>query len=237
MTRAIKRMTLASLVLAASLAVSAVFAQTWSEVGDAGDMPGTAQVVTGTGPLTTIFGTITPGSGIPYVAPDADLYKIYISDPANFSASTVNAATTMDTHLFLFRSDGTGVYANEDFGPGIPGMGVPQSLLPSGHPYSPISAGEYFLGIAGYRWDPVNADGNMFTENQGTYQVVSGPNSPNPITGWGGLWYADYGTYRIDLTGAQYIPLTPPPPGPVPEPSTLALLGLGLASFARRRRR
>ncbi len=50
----------------------------WTEVGDAGDLPGTAQVVAGSGPLDSIFGVMND--------PDVDMYKIYISDPAGFSA-------------------------------------------------------------------------------------------------------------------------------------------------------
>ncbi|MDH7570015.1 MAG: PEP-CTERM sorting domain-containing protein [Armatimonadota bacterium] len=225
MTRLKQRMMLAVIALSASLlAVGGASATTWTEVGDAGDLPGTAQVITGSGPLTAIYGSI-------HEAGNADLYKIFVSDPANFSASTVNAATNFDTHLFLFRSDGTGVYANED-------AGVPQSLLPAGHVYSPTTPGEYFLGIAAYTWDPVNADGVMFQEYP--WNGVYAPYTSNPITGWtaqfGGL-PVGYGDYRIDLTGAEFIYTAPPPPGPVPEPSTMALMGLGLAAFARRRRK
>ncbi|MFN4033817.1 MAG: hypothetical protein ACK4ME_09435, partial [Fimbriimonadales bacterium] len=71
-------------------------AQTWYEQGDAGDLPETAQS-TGSGPIAEIQGSLD--------ANDVDMYAIYITDPANFSASTVGGAT-FDTQLWLFDADG-----------------------------------------------------------------------------------------------------------------------------------
>ncbi|MFN4033412.1 MAG: hypothetical protein ACK4ME_07290 [Fimbriimonadales bacterium] len=81
---------------------------TYQEQGDAGDLPETAQA-TGTDTntaLSAIRGTLGQN--------DVDMYVIYISDPANFSATTVNNETTFDTQLWLFDSNGKGVVFNDD---------------------------------------------------------------------------------------------------------------------------
>jgi len=62
----------------------------WTESGDAGELLSTAQVVLGSGPLDIIYGA--------YGGEDADMYQIYISDAAGFSAYAFAA----DPQLFLF---------------------------------------------------------------------------------------------------------------------------------------
>lgn len=118
----------------------------WTEIGDAGDLPGTAQVPIGSGPLTKIKGKLT-GSY------DADMYKIYIVDPASFSAY---ATGDSDTQLFLFDESGMGIYADDDGGSGL------DAYLPSGNTYSPTSTGTYYLGISFWNRDPESPDGNYF---------------------------------------------------------------------------
>ena len=88
------RITLWTLAVCALL--TAARAQTHQEQGDAGDLPETAQA-TGTDtttPLGAIRGTLEENG--------VDMYVIYIADPANFSATTVNNETTFDTQLWLF---------------------------------------------------------------------------------------------------------------------------------------
>src|SRR4051812_47093952 len=80
---------------------------TWFEAGDAGELPGTAQRCTGSGPLARISGTLDDGN--------TDMYAINICDPASFSATTVNA-TAIDSQLFLFNSAGRGVTFDDDAG-------------------------------------------------------------------------------------------------------------------------
>lgn len=52
---------------------------TWTEGADAGQLLGAAQEPLGNGPLKNIYGPCQTG--------DVDLYRIYISSPATFSAS------------------------------------------------------------------------------------------------------------------------------------------------------
>jgi hypothetical protein len=179
-----------------------------AEVGDAGDLPGTAQAVFGVGPLESITGEITPVS-------DPDLYRITITDPGAFSATTVGGAA-FDTQLFLFHLDGTGIASNDD------SVGT-QSTLPAGHAlYSSLLAGEYLLGISGFNIDPFSGGSNIFACG---FNVVCGPTDPGPLTSWMGGGNA--GTYTITLTGAA---------GVVPEPTAALLfaLGFGVIGSARR---
>jgi hypothetical protein len=180
----------------------------WTEVGDAGDLPGTAQVVTGSGTLDTIFGVMND--------PDVDMYQIYVSDPAGFSAY----ATGFDPQLFLFDQSGLGVYGDDDSGGGL------NALLPAGNTYSPTTPGIYYLAISEFNLDPFSAGGAIFSGYPAA--TPTGPGSGSPVSSWsGGTWHVG-GDYTIELTGAKYIPA----PGAI----LLGSIGVGLVGWLRRRR-
>ncbi|MDW8050946.1 MAG: DVUA0089 family protein [Armatimonadota bacterium] len=80
----------------------------WTEVGDAGDLPETAQA-TGTDtntPLPSISGSLA--------ASDVDMFAIYIADPANFRAETNTTTTNFDSQLWLFDVNGNGIVHDDD---------------------------------------------------------------------------------------------------------------------------
>src|SRR4051794_13423863 len=87
-------------------------AAVWAEVGDAGQTIPTSQ---GTGlpegqSLTQIFGSLSAPN-------DVDLFRISITTPSTFSATTANILTNtsgIDTQLYLFNFNGTAVYSNDD---------------------------------------------------------------------------------------------------------------------------
>jgi len=189
----------------------------WTEVGDAGELPGTAQVVSGGGPLTGINGTI-------YIYEDADMYQIYISDAPGFSAEVT--VTNFDTQLFLFDASGMGVYANDDNG-----TILEPSLLPAGHPLGPASVGIYYLAISAWDYDPSSSGGLIFPNDDLYWTEVVGPTGPgggSPISFWSGGDEDSTGDYYIALTGARYIPA----PGAI----LLGSIGVGLVGWLRRRR-
>lgn len=199
------------LVAGLGLAASAS-AQVWNEAvdggGDAGELPATAQVVTGTGPLTAILGS--------WLINDTDMYQILICDEANFSATTVGG-TTADTQLWLFDANGAGVAFNDDSG----GL---QSTITS---LFVNSNGLYYLAITKYNRDAVNAANQLIWNNSpfGTERAPDGPGAGNPVVAnWTGTTSAG-GDYRITLTGACF----------VPEPTSALLLGLGALALIRRR--
>ncbi len=140
--------------LAAILALSAgsLHAQVYTEIGDAGQTLATAQA-TGTSSglvLITITGNISGAN-------DADMFLFTITSPMTFSASTVNGSTLIDTALFLFRSDGTGVYTNDDAN----GTTL-QSVLPAGTNFTmSLSPGIYFLGISLSGNEPINSNSQI----------------------------------------------------------------------------
>ena len=159
------------------------------EIGDAGNLPGTAQDPGGVGPLTSIAGTAGGG--------DEDMYKICITNPSAFSATT-QAMANFDTQLFLFDSTGRGVYSNDD----TSGIDF-QSTLPAGHPLSPVAVGIYFLAIDDWDDEAQNAGGLIFGNGFTTINGPTGLGGANPITSWDGITLDFFGSYTIVLTGAS----------------------------------
>jgi len=202
----------------------------WTEVGDAGDLPATAQVPTGSGALTSISGSIPSTS-----ATDADMYRIHISTPSTFSATTVGTVglpgtQLQNSQLFLFNAAGLGVYGRDD------DPGTFRTTLPAGSLLGPQIPGDYFLAISGFARDPVSPGGLIFPSSPNTTLFgPTGPGGTQPISGWTGLEaaFASRGNYRIDLTGAEFVSVSTL----VPEPGTLLLFAAGLFGILALRRR
>jgi hypothetical protein len=177
-------LTIGALTLSAS-------AQIWYEQGDAGDLPETAQS-TGSGTLSQIQGTLDVN--------DVDMYAIYITDPANFSASTVGGAT-FDTQLWLFDSDGKGVVFNDD----AVGTTVSQSRIDNSTGcLTGRSPGVYYLAISRYNRDATGCGDGLIWLNS-PFRAVRCPDGAEPtsrVAGWTGTTTGGV-TYTIFLTGAE----------------------------------
>ncbi len=179
---------LAIAILVLGISPAAHGATIWIETGDAGSLPGSAQVTTGDAPLTSISGELTTGA-------DEDMYLIEIIDPGAFSATTVGGAA-FDTQLFLFDSSGFGVYANDDTVDSL------QSTLPAGDANGPAAPGLYYLAISQYDNDPLSPGGLIFPG--AVFVGVEGPTGPGglqAVSDWSGSNEAG-GSYSIQLSGA-----------------------------------
>lgn len=201
-------------MIALVAAAGSASAQTWSEVGEAGDLPGTANITSGAGPLSLITGRASDGL-------DVDMFCIRIDDWSTFSATltgSADAGGAIDTQLYLFDMAGGGIAFNDD-------APFPFSVLDAGNPiYSSRAAGELvFIAVSQYNVDPHNGAFFMFPN---TFSGVHGPVAPGPVVGWQGNG-GEAGTYTIELTGASYH---------VPTPGVAAVLGLGGLMAGRRRR-
>jgi len=195
--------------------------------GSAGELLPSAEVILGSGALDSISGTLSLTNGVSA----GDLFEISITDPANFSASTVLTklgTNNFDTQLFLFDATGRGIAGNDDSATSS------QSLLSSSSlALSSLSSGTYYLLIEGSGRYPVDASNNYLFANiltgadgTGTYAANPGVGAFSALKGNS----SEGGGYKIALTGASFVP--------VPEPSVIALLlaGAGLCELRRRRR-
>ena len=173
-----------------------VMAVTWTEVDDAGELPGTAQTTAGDGPLEFISGVLESPT-------DVDMYAIFITGDGSFSATTVGWTADVDTQLTVFDSSGMGVYSNDD-----ESADVLQSTLPAFQPLTPATPGIYYIAISDYDWDPVSDAGFIFPSHYPVFNLrtdVEGPTDvggESPITGWDGESTTGGGSYTIALTGA-----------------------------------
>ena len=213
--------------------VGLVHAVTYTETGDAGDLPATAQAITGAAgtSLTAILGSTTLTNAVS----DSDMYEIYISDPATFSASTtafIQGRNNFDTQLAVFSvSSGLGIITNDDAASGGSQSNIAAGSFTSG-------AGLYYILISGSGRYATSSTGLIFpnytdgtTDPTGTYGPT-GSGGSNAISGYTGS-SNEAGAYTIALTGAQFFV------APVPEPTTYAFVlagtaGLALALRARR---
>lgn len=228
------------LLLTAAISASA---QTWTKTGTPGNLPATAQVVTGVGPLLSITGSLTfsvTGSERT-TAPvsNPDMYQILVDGGGTFSASTVGTdGTLFDSQLFLFDSSGKGVYMNDD---DANAFGARSTLpLAINSTLSPLTPGIYYLAIAAFGANPASTStANLIFPAPSTSTSFSGVYGPTGPGGSGsiGRWVlggndVETGSYTINLTGASFVP--------APEPNSMVVLllgGAGLALCMMRRRK
>jgi hypothetical protein len=163
-------------------------ATAYLEGTDAGETPGTAASVSGTGPLLTIHGTFNQFS-------DADMYLIRICDPANFSANVSFAGLG---EIFLFDSTGIGVTDRFQYnGPGT----LTSQFVSAREPANYLLAVAVFLNL------PEDANGNylwLSNHYDNVERAPDGPGAANPMDHWSHGGGQD-GPYTVSLTGACFV--------------------------------
>ncbi|MCB9462076.1 MAG: DVUA0089 family protein [Candidatus Eisenbacteria bacterium] len=166
-------------------------AASWTENGDAGDLPGSAQVPQGSGALDSISGTIGANT-------DADMYCISVPTSGGFVATTCGGAT-IDTQLWIFAEDGTGISFDDD---DPAGCGLQSTLTGTFLP----GPGQYLIAISSYSNDALNAGGNEIWADSpfATERTPDGPGAGDPvIASWNGAGSSS-GAYTIFLSGAEF---------------------------------
>ena len=210
-------MAIVAIVLSA-LAPGSLRAQVYLETTDAGATLAAATTAAGSGSLQEIDGTISGGS-------DVDIFKLRIVDLANFSATTVNLTTSMDTQLYIFDSAGNALVGNDD----ATGSSF-QSTIPTGS-LSSVSLGSdvFYLAVSLSGNNPINSSSQLLFATYGANTTVlltpAASVSPTTLDSFdGGTYFAESGAYAINLTGAAGIVSA------VPEVSTTSL-ALGFAAL------
>ncbi|WP_138499714.1 filamentous hemagglutinin N-terminal domain-containing protein [Nostoc sp. PA-18-2419] len=183
----------------------------YTEVGDAGQLPSTAQTAN-----SSISGTVVSSiSGTLDNDNDIDLYQLFLRQGQKFTATTVGG-TDIDTQLFLFDSNGLGLVMNDD--DYSVNDETRQSTLPLFEPFTAPTSGKYYLGISSYENNPHSSKGAIFK-----YGSPIGIGAGLPVNGWDENFGSASGAYMIALTN-QIAP-TPSSLFEVQQGRTLALIG------------
>jgi len=160
------------------------------EEGDAGELPETAQILSGMGPVSMISGEITSNG-------ESDMYRLCLTDASNWEISAPRISVN-DPMLSLFDKDGNGFLFNDD-------VVLDNSAgLDSSSIYSPNAPQEVLLAMSA--WNNYPSDGGV---------IMVQTNLPNDVQeligtvdGWGigpGNNDDDFGTYEIFLTGFEHL--------------------------------
>lgn len=230
----------------------------WTEINDAPDLPGTAQITTGTGPLEAVQGTISANPNNPNLFDDIDLYRIKITDPSTFVATTVNTdppTAILNPMLWLFDSLGRGIILNDNFPNSIGTLKSELSFSILNALGISLTAGEYLIAIT------VRGGGDDFSPSEraqgdsdpifksvretsppgigATFLPIDDPGMGPPLDSWGRIRATTQtvgergGSYQLELSGVEFARS----PAVVPLPSTGALFILGMVLILGRGRK
>ncbi len=231
-----------------ALAVTAMASSSspgWVEgPGDAGDLPGGAQITMGIGMMGFISGNL----GMSALLGDidvVDMYLINIVDPMNFRVTTdpqddelPKGFAEFDTQLWLFQHDpenpldALGIVGNDNHPVTLSEFSL---LLPDPTDGfkrgGVVDPGLYYIAITRFNHDPFSkkGDGVIFLQKERT--EISGPDGRGglfPIIGWAGDPGGDFaGEYNMALRGVEF----------APAPGALSLFIIAAVGARGRRRR
>jgi MYXO-CTERM domain-containing protein len=189
----------------------------------AGSLPSTAENLSGDLSLSEIQGTLAFPDGV-------DMFEIDIVNPLDFSAYTVDTGAfgVPDPELFLFDSNGVGVYENDDASASntqacLPSADSSNPCASSRNGAGPTAAGIYYLAITRSANSPLSDLGYIFSPLLSTDVVGPDPTQggADPIIGW------DNGVFtspNFDLVNFDIVIQDTPASTPEPAAWTLAVL-------------
>lgn len=165
-TEMFERKTLAAALVACTLAAAGTAgAAPYTEIGDAGDLPATAQATTGS-PLTTISGELQSNGGS---GGDVDMFRIHIPDPSAFGLQVeLLDPGFFDSMIWVFDLAGNLVAGNDDGGSYCRYCSALGGFAGA--------AGDYFVAISDAANSPVGNpitgwNGDLFTVEFGRYVI------------------------------------------------------------------
>lgn len=169
-----------------ALFAAAAGAQTWAEVGDAGDVPATVQVPVGLYALNQITGTLSSPE-------DVDLYCIELLNPTVFSANLL-CASHADPSIWIFRFTGQPVAHNDV-------CAFANKTIPVGM----FSIGTYYVAVGSQNRQPLAGVDPIWISGLFTGpRVPDGPGAAGNLTGWTGAGGFASGSYTLNFQGASY---------------------------------
>lgn len=163
-------------------------AQTWSEVGDAGNLVATAQTTVGSGAITQITGSLP-------LSDDVDLYCVKLTSvpPAGTPLVQLACLGQQSPNVWLFDAAGNGVFTNETCA-----FGSKTLLAPS----VSMAPGTYYVGVSYYNRNAISAGGNIWIPGVAGQRTPDGPGAALPLSGWAGIVIMNPpNPYTINLTG------------------------------------
>ena len=183
-----RRLSIVALALLAALAATRrAQAQNWNESGDAGQLPATAQVTTGTGALTSINGRLGTAS-------DVDMYCIRIPNPAG-ALIRLQCVVITGPDLWVFDATGKGVGANSWCVVGD--KRVTSALI--------TTAGTYYVAVSFDGVYPVSGANAIWNPANVPERAPDGPGAAGTVTGWTGTGNVQpLNPYQILLSAANY---------------------------------
>jgi len=195
-------------VIAAGCSTPLLAGPDWDEIGDAGSLRSTAQVLFGSGPVRTLAGNLFAASlaGDEESEDAQDMFRLVIVDPVTITFFAGTAAgfggeATFNTRLWLFDSDGFGLLANDD-------SGGPQSgffdMSDDGTNIVIDAPGVYYLAITGAGVEPVDEFLQPIFDLDSSTEI-SGPDGSGgggAVAGW--IGDGEAGGYIVALGGAGF---------------------------------
>ena len=205
----------------------------WTEIGDAGDLPGNSQKPVGVGPMITAINGALGGVDPNFSGPGdfQDVYEIEILTAGFFieAVPLLDGDPSFDLSLWLFDASGLGIAGNLDKDPsGLANLAFPDDGMGVSHPAGHVFSCGFRCGQRAdqrFAWQLHIRLRRRFFPSRSLAPMV--PAHRLPVSGWEDAMGLS-GKYRLELSGVGFVD--------VPVPGTafgfVALLFARTSSYA-----